>query len=62
VGEKKVSAPAMYFAAPSPGPPGLKKSTPTRRFGSMAGRRATESEIVAADGFDQSTGTCSAPH
>jgi hypothetical protein len=61
-GVKKVSASAAYFAAPSPGPPGLKNSVPKRRFESLAGRRATTSEILVPDGLDQSSGTFRMPH
>ena len=40
-GVKMVSAMTMYFAAPSPGPPGLKKSVPTRCCGSwLVGARS----------------------
>jgi hypothetical protein len=61
-GEKKVSASATYFAAPSPGPPGLKNTDPRRLLGSLACRRATASETVAPDGSDQSSGTFNVPH
>jgi hypothetical protein len=63
VGEKTFSATSTtYFAAPSPGPPGLKKRVPTRCCWSLAGRRATASETVAPEGIDQSIGTRSVPH
>ena len=52
----------MYSTAPSPGPPGLKKSVPTRCCGSLAGRRAIASEMVSPDGLDQSSGTFKVPH